>query len=167
MRPAALIALAMIALAAMAAPLTAQAQPRRPAAAAPTGPAISASQRVMAGSMLSVIVSRAPPGARLAIARPDSPASSAILVEEIGPRPSVTVPVPGVAEQGRPVDPQLGGEQVHVERLARHESRRCGMESLRGDVPTRDHAMTLAAMRAQTRDLQHCLTMLQTGSYSL
>lgn len=97
MRGKALIALAMIALAAMSAFPTVQAQPRRPAAPTPAGPAISASQSIMAGSMLSVIVSRAPPGARLAIARPDSPASSAILVEEIGARPSVTVPVPGVA----------------------------------------------------------------------
>ncbi len=96
MKPAALLALAMVALAAIPASPSAQAQPRRPAAP-PAGPVISASQRVMAGSMLSVIVSHAPAGARLAIARPGSPATSAILVEDIGPRPSITVPVPGVA----------------------------------------------------------------------
>ncbi|MFA6965040.1 hypothetical protein [Bosea sp. (in: a-proteobacteria)] len=86
----------LIALAAMLAPLCAQAQARRPATP-PAGPAISASQRVMAGSMLSVIVSQAPAGARLAVARPGSPASSAILVEAIGARPSVPIPVPGLA----------------------------------------------------------------------
>lgn len=86
----------LIALTAMLAPLCAQAQTRRPATP-PAGPAISASQRVMAGSMLSVMVSHAPAGARLAVARPGSPASSAILVEAIGARPSVTIPVPGLA----------------------------------------------------------------------
>lgn len=86
----------LIVLAVVLAPLCAQAQTRRPTAP-PAGPAISASQRVMAGSMLSVVVSRAPAGARLAVARPGSPASSAILVEAIGARPSVTIPVPGLA----------------------------------------------------------------------
>ncbi|HEY5795719.1 MAG TPA: hypothetical protein VIU82_11950 [Bosea sp. (in: a-proteobacteria)] len=51
----------------------------------------------MAGSMLSVMVGRAPPGARLAISRPTDPPTSAIVVIELGGRPSVAMPVPGVA----------------------------------------------------------------------
>ncbi|AMJ60527.1 hypothetical protein [Bosea sp. PAMC 26642] len=62
----------------------AQPRPARPA----SGPGISASQRAMAGSMLSVFLSRAPAGARLAIARPADPAALAIVVLE----PASTVP---------------------------------------------------------------------------
>ena len=45
--------------------------------------------------MLSVMVSRAPAGARLAIARPTDPPSSAIVVVELSGRSSVSLPVPG------------------------------------------------------------------------
>ncbi|WP_146170234.1 hypothetical protein [Bosea sp. 124] len=47
--------------------------------------------------MLSVLVSRAPAGARLAIARPADPSASAIVVVELGGRPSASLPVPGEA----------------------------------------------------------------------
>lgn len=74
----------------------AAAQPR-PARPAP-GPGMSASQRVMAGTMLSVFLSRAPAGARLAIARPADPATIAIVVVE----PASTVPaVQTPGEPGR------------------------------------------------------------------
>jgi hypothetical protein len=49
----------------------------------------------MAGSILSVLVSRAPPGARVAIARPTDPPTAAIVVVELGGRASVSLPVPG------------------------------------------------------------------------
>jgi hypothetical protein len=60
-----------------------------------SGPTLSASRSVMAGSMLNVFVSRAPQGARLAIARPSDPASVAIVVEHLEARLSATLPVPG------------------------------------------------------------------------
>ncbi|MDP3410553.1 hypothetical protein [Bosea sp. (in: a-proteobacteria)] len=63
----------------------------------PAGPALSASQRVMAGSPLSVLASRAPEGARLAIARPADPAGSAIVVVPLRARPSASLPTPGEA----------------------------------------------------------------------
>jgi hypothetical protein len=62
-----------------------------------TGPTLSASQRVMAGSPLSVLTTRAPEGARLAIARPADPAGSAIVVVPLGARPSASLPTPGEA----------------------------------------------------------------------
>ena len=62
----------------------------------PTSPAISASQSVMSGAPLSVFLSNAPPGSRLAIARPGDPAHAAIVVAE--PRTAVAVlPTPGLA----------------------------------------------------------------------
>ncbi|MGQ3348421.1 MAG: hypothetical protein ACT6UR_20775, partial [Bosea sp. (in: a-proteobacteria)] len=64
------------ALALACAPLPAQPQPRKPAATA-TAPSLSASQRVMAGSPLAVLVGRVPDGARLAIARPTDPPATA------------------------------------------------------------------------------------------
>lgn len=63
----------------------------------PTGPTLSASQRVMAGSPLSVLTTRAPEGARLAIARPADPAGSAIVVVPLRARPSASLPTPGEA----------------------------------------------------------------------
>lgn len=69
-------------------PLLAQPRPR-------AGPALSASRSVMAGSMLNVFVSRAPPGARLAIARPADEATSAIVVEALESRLSATLTTPG------------------------------------------------------------------------
>jgi hypothetical protein len=63
----------------------------------PTGPTLSASQRVMAGSPLSVLTTRAPEGARLAIARPADPPATAIVVVALGTRPSASLPTPGEA----------------------------------------------------------------------
>jgi hypothetical protein len=88
-------------VAALLVPLLAQAQPqlqapRKPAAPA-LAPALSASGSLMAGSMLSVFVSRAPDGARLAIARPADPPSTAIVVVELGGRSSASLPAPGEA----------------------------------------------------------------------
>lgn len=85
---------ALIGLAMLLAPRLAEAQPRRQAPA-PSTPALSASQSLMAGSMLSVLVSRAPTDARLAIARPADPPNSAIIVVELGGRASASLPVPG------------------------------------------------------------------------
>jgi Ca-activated chloride channel family protein len=86
----------LIGLAMLLAPLLAQAQPRQQSAP-PSSPALSASRNLMAGSMLSVLVSRPPAGARLAIARPSDPPSSAIVVVELGGRTSASLPVPGEA----------------------------------------------------------------------
>lgn len=69
------------------------AQPRRAA----ESPALSASRQIMAGSPLSVGVSRAPVGARLAIARPDDPADRAIIVAPLGPAGMASLPMPGLA----------------------------------------------------------------------
>ena len=77
-------------------PLFAQAQPRQPKPQL-TGPALSASRNLMAGSMLNAFVSRAPKGARLAIARPSDPPASAIVVAELTGRPSAILPAPGEA----------------------------------------------------------------------
>ncbi len=82
------------ALALACAPLSAQPQPRKPAA---TAPSLSASQRVMAGSPLAVLVGRVPDGARLAIARPADPPATAIVVVPLGARPSASLPTPGEA----------------------------------------------------------------------
>lgn len=94
-----LLAVAALPLAALAsAHAQAPAQPptsRKPPL--PGGPALSASQRVMAGSPLSVLASRAPEGARLAIARPTDPPATAIVVVPLGPRPSASLPTPGEA----------------------------------------------------------------------
>ncbi|KQU51958.1 hypothetical protein ASG72_10765 [Bosea sp. Leaf344] len=70
-----------------------QGQPRR----APELPALSASRQAMAGAPLTVGVRSAPPGARLAIARPDDPADKAIVVVELGPRSMASLPLPGLA----------------------------------------------------------------------
>lgn len=80
-------------LAALIAPAGLASQPR-PAPQA--GPSLSASRSVMAGSVLSVSLLNAPAGARVAIARPGDPATSAIVVVE--PRAGqASLPVPGVA----------------------------------------------------------------------
>lgn len=80
-------------LAALIAPAGLVAQPRPSPQAAPT---LSASRSVMGGSVLSVSLLRAPAGARVAIARPDDPAASAIVVVE--PQAGqASLPVPGVA----------------------------------------------------------------------
>jgi Ca-activated chloride channel family protein len=63
----------------------------------PAGPTLSASQRVMAGSPLSVLTNRTPEGSRLAIARPTDPPATAIVVVALGARPSASLPTPGEA----------------------------------------------------------------------
>jgi hypothetical protein len=78
-------------LAILLAQTTAIAQPRPPA---PASPGLSASRSVMAGSMLTVFVTAKPAGARLAIARPSDPASSAIVVVDAA-RPSPVLQTPG------------------------------------------------------------------------
>lgn len=91
-------ALPLAALSPAAAPSQAQAQQqtsRKPQQ--PTGPALSASQRVMAGSPLNVLTTRAPDGARLAIARPADAPATAIVVVPLGARPSASLPTPGEA----------------------------------------------------------------------
>jgi hypothetical protein len=88
-----MIARRVLVLATLLAAAGAVAQPR-PAPQA--GPALSASRSVMAGSVLSVSLLRAPAGARVAIARQDDPATSAIVVVE--PKAGqASLPVPGVA----------------------------------------------------------------------
>jgi len=79
--------LAVAGFAALLTPGLAGAQQPR-ASRTPAGPSLSASRSVMAGSMLSVFLSRMPAGARLAIARPNDPAASAIVVVE----PTTSVP---------------------------------------------------------------------------
>lgn len=75
-------------------PAAALAQKKKPAPA--TEPGMSAARTIMAGAPLSVFLTRAPQGARLAIARPDDAASSAIVVVE--PRNTVpALPTPGLA----------------------------------------------------------------------
>lgn len=77
------------------APGCALAQGKRPAPPS-TGPGLSASRSLMAGSPLTVMLSRAPAGARLAIARAGAPADRAILVLPVEGA-STTLPTPGLA----------------------------------------------------------------------
>lgn len=82
-------------LAACSLPALAAAQ-TRPAKRAADGPALSAAKTIMAGAPLSVFLTRPPRGARLAIARPEDPAASAIVVVE--PKTMVpALPTPGLA----------------------------------------------------------------------
>lgn len=61
----------------------------------PLEPVVSATRSIMAGAPLSVFLSNAPAGARLALARPDAPAGIAIVVLEV--RSAVAVlPTPGL-----------------------------------------------------------------------
>lgn len=77
-------------------PAAAMAQRRQKQVPAQPQPSFSAARSVMAGSPLGVFLSNAPPGARLAIARPEDPADKAIVVVE--PRNAVPIlPTPGVA----------------------------------------------------------------------
>jgi hypothetical protein len=71
----------LIALAALLLPALAVAQ-TKPAQRRHDAPALSAARTIIAGAPLSVFLSSAPQGARLAIARPDDPASKAIVVIE-------------------------------------------------------------------------------------
>jgi Ca-activated chloride channel family protein len=87
--PLRLAAVLLLALA-TAIPAWAQSKPGKP----PAGPTLSAAREIMAGAMLSVFLSRAPAGARLAIARPADPASAAIVVVE-ATRPAPSLQTPG------------------------------------------------------------------------
>lgn len=71
----------LIALTALLLPTLAVAQ-TKPAQRRHDAPALSAARTIIAGTPLSVFLSNAPQGARLAIARPDDPASKAIVVIE-------------------------------------------------------------------------------------
>jgi Ca-activated chloride channel family protein len=81
-------AIAMLAVA--LGPATAQPAPK-------PGPALSASQSVMAGSMLAVGVTGASAGARLAIARPGDADDRAIVVVGLPRAASASLPTPGEA----------------------------------------------------------------------
>ncbi len=75
-------------------PVTAAAQ-TKPSQRRSNAPALSAARTIVAGAPLGVFLSNAPQGARLAIARPDDPASRAIVVVE--PKHTVpALPTPGV-----------------------------------------------------------------------
>lgn len=80
-------------LAGLFVPSGALAQPRRPV---PQGLALLASRSVMAGSALSVSLQGSPVGARIAIARPGDPATTAIVVVEPQGGQAV-LPAPGLA----------------------------------------------------------------------
>lgn len=64
-------------------PAAAAAQKQQKPAPRPSQPSLSAARTIMAGAPLSVLLSNAPQGARLAIARPDDPADKAIVVVEL------------------------------------------------------------------------------------
>jgi len=82
-------------LAACSLPIGAGAQ-TRPAKRQAEEPALSAARSIMAGAPLSVFLTRPPQAARLAIARPEDPPATAIVVVE--PKTLVpALPTPGVA----------------------------------------------------------------------
>jgi hypothetical protein len=64
-------------------PAMAAAQKQQKPAPRPSQPSLSATRSIMAGAPLSVLLSNAPQGARLAIARPDDPADKAVVVVEL------------------------------------------------------------------------------------
>lgn len=83
-------------------PALAVADTRKPAPSQKTAPSkapsLSAARSIMAGAPLSVFLRDTPPGARLALARPEDPADRAIVVLAI--RTSVpSLPTPGLAGQ--------------------------------------------------------------------
>ena len=82
----------LLALAGLATP--ASAQPPKPARPV-QGPALSAPRSLMAGAMASAFVSRAPAGARLAIARPSDPPEAAIVATPLGSASVLALPAPG------------------------------------------------------------------------
>lgn len=82
----------LLALAGLATP--AFAQPPKPARPV-QGPALSAPRSLMAGAMASAFVSRAPAGARLAIARPSDPPEAAIVAAPLGSASVLALPAPG------------------------------------------------------------------------
>ncbi|MCA0420403.1 MAG: hypothetical protein LCH80_17035, partial [Proteobacteria bacterium] len=85
----------LIGLAALLLPALATAQ-TKPAQRRNDAPALSAARTIIAGAPLSVFLSNPPQGARLAIARPDDPASKAIVVIE-PKNPVPALPTPGTA----------------------------------------------------------------------
>lgn len=76
-------------------PAAAAAQKQQKPAPRPSQPSLSAARSIMAGAPLSVLLSNAPHGARLAIARPDDPADRAIVVVELK-NTVPNLPTPGV-----------------------------------------------------------------------
>lgn len=70
------------------------AQPSKPLRAG-SGPSLSAPRSLMAGAMASAFVSRAPAGARLAIARPSDPPEAAIVAAPLGSASVLALPAPG------------------------------------------------------------------------
>jgi Ca-activated chloride channel family protein len=83
-------------LAALACALPAAALAQRPQGRpAPQGPALSAPRTLMAGSMATAFVSRAPAGARLAIARPADPPDTILAAAPVGAGSAVSLPAPG------------------------------------------------------------------------
>lgn len=68
-----------------------QPRPQRP----PQGPALSAPRTLMAGSMATAFVSRAPANARLAISRPTDPPDAAIIAGPLGQATVLSLPAPG------------------------------------------------------------------------
>jgi len=83
-------------VAASLSPALAASQSKKPSSARAEGPALSTARSIMAGAPLNVFLNRAPAGARLAIARPDDPPHTAIVV--VAPRTTTaSLPTPGVA----------------------------------------------------------------------
>ncbi|RYE35072.1 MAG: hypothetical protein EOP23_02650 [Hyphomicrobiales bacterium] len=75
-------------------PAAAAARKQEKPSARPSQPSLSAARTIMAGAPLGVLLSNAPHGARLAIARPDEPADKAIVVIELT-NVVPAVPTPG------------------------------------------------------------------------
>lgn len=73
----------------------AQAETQQPKS--PAGASLSASRSVMAGSMLSVFVSKAPSGAQLAIARPSDDPAAAFVSVGLGAVSAAAITTPGDA----------------------------------------------------------------------
>lgn len=71
----------------------APAQQRPPAAQA--SPALSASSSTMAGTMLAVLVSQAPPTSLVAIAKPTDPPETAMVSVPVGPSSTASITTPG------------------------------------------------------------------------
>lgn len=73
----------------------ARAQQPRPQQRPPQGPSLSAPRTLMAGSMATAFVSRAPANARLAISRPADPPEAAIVASPLGLATVLSLPAPG------------------------------------------------------------------------
>jgi Ca-activated chloride channel family protein len=71
------------------------AQQPRPQQRPPQGPSLSAPRTLMAGSMATAFISRAPANARLAISRPTDPAEAAIVASPLGQATVMSLPAPG------------------------------------------------------------------------